>query len=93
MHLPELEYDCTRTIYGNAIEEIQKDAPGPLGKSVTTTTFLDTNLLYDLITRRSVTAVLHLFNLTPGDWYSKRQATVENAGYGSEFVAEKTATE
>ena len=26
-------------------------------------------------------------------WYSKRQATVENATYGSEFVAAKTATE
>ena len=40
-----------------------------------------------------VTAVLHFFNLTPGDWYSKRPATVENATYGSEFVAAKTATE
>ena len=57
------------------------------------TTFLDANLLHDLITGRSVTAVLHLFNLTPGDGYSKRQATVENATYGSEFVTAKTATE
>ena len=92
MHLPDLEYDLTR-IYGNALEEIPKDAPEPLGKSVTTTTSLDANLLHDLITGRSVTAVLHFFNLTPGDWYSKRQATVENATYGSEFVATKTVTE
>ena len=92
MHLPDLEYDWTR-IYGSVLEEIPKDAPEPLGKSVTTTTFLDANLLHDLITGRSVTAVLHFFNLTPGDWYSKRQATVENATYGSEFVASKTATE
>ena len=92
MNLPELEYDWTR-IYGNVLEEIPKDAPEPLGKSVTTTTFLDANLLHDLITGRSVTAILHFFNLTPGDWYSKRQATVENATYGSEFVAAKTATE
>ena len=70
-----------------------KDAPEPLGKSVTTTTFLDANLLHDLITGRSITAVLHFFNLIPGDWYSKRQATVENATYGSEFVAAKTGTE
>ena len=54
--------------------------------------FHDANLLHVLITGRSVTAVLH-FNLTPGDWYSKRQATVENTTYGSEFVATKTATE
>ena len=92
MHLPDLEYDWTR-IYGNVLEEIPKDAPEPLGKSVTTTTFLDANLLHDLITGRSVIAVLNFFNLTPGEWYSKRQATVENATYGSEFVAAKTATE
>ena len=92
MHLPDLEYDWTR-IYGNVLEEIPKDAPEPLGKSVTTTTFLDANLLHDLITGRSTTAVLHFFNLTPGDWDSNRQATVENATYGSEFVAAKTATE
>ena len=92
MHLPDLEYDWTR-IYGGVLEEIPKDAPEPLGESVTTTTFLDANLLHDLITGRSVTAVLHFFNLTPGDWYSKRQATVENATYGSEFVAAKTAIE
>ena len=66
-------------IYGNVLEEIPKDAPEPLGKSVTATTFLDANLLHDLITGRSVTTVLHFFNLTPGNWYSKRQATVENA--------------
>ena len=92
-HLPELEYDWTRIYYGNVLEEIPKDAPEPLGKSVTTTTFLDANLLHALITGRSVTAVFHFFNLTPGDWYSKTQATVENATYGSEFVAAKTATE
>ena len=93
MHLPViLEYDWTR-IYGNVIEEIPKDAPDPPGKSVTTTTFLDANLLHDLITRRSVTPELYFFNLTAGDWYSKRQATVENTTYGSEFVAAKTATE
>ena len=92
MHLPDLEYDWTR-IYGKVLEVIPKDAPEPPGKSVTTTTFLDANLLHDIITGRSVTAVLHFFNLTPDDWYSKRQATVENAAYGSEFVAAKAATE
>ena len=92
MHLPDLDYVWT-TIYGNVLEEIPKDAPEPLGKSVTATTLLDANLLHGLITGRSVTAVVHFFNLAPGDWYSKRKATVENATYGSEFVAAKTATE
>ena len=58
MHLPELEYDWTSTIYGSRIEEIPRGAPEPLGKSVTTTTFLDANLLHDLIIGRSVIAVL-----------------------------------
>ena len=38
-------------------------------------------------------ACLHFCNHTPTDWYSKKQATVETATYGSEFVAAKTATE
>ena len=49
IHLPELEYDWTRN-YGNVLEEIPKDTPEPPGKSVTTTTFFDANLLHDLIT-------------------------------------------
>ena len=48
--------------------------------------------MYDVITGRSVTVTLHFFNLTPGNWYSMRQATVENATYGSEFVAAETAS-
>ena len=82
MHLPDHGYYWT-TIYGNVLEEILKDAPEHLGKSVTTNTFLDANLLHDLITGRSVTSDLHF----------QRQETVENATYGSEFVAAKTATE
>ena len=34
-----------------------------------------------------------MLNKTPIDYYSKRQATVETATYGSEFVAAKTAVE
>ena len=49
--------------------------------------------MHDAITGRSATAVLSLMNLTPGDWYSKRQATVENATYVSEFVVAETATD
>ena len=70
-----------------------KDIPKPLGKRVITTTFLDANLLHDIVTGKSVTAVLHFVNTTPTDWFLKRQATVETARYGSESVAAKTATE
>jgi hypothetical protein len=37
--------------------------------------------------------VLHFLNKTPFEWYSKRQATVETATYGSEFSAARTAVE
>ena len=71
--------ECTRTH--------PHDAPKPLGKYVTLTHYVDVNLLHDLITGRSVTGILHLINKTPIDWYSKKQATVETATYGSEFIA------
>ena len=54
---------------------------------------MDANLNHCLATGRSVTGSLHFVNHTPIDSYSKRQATVETATYGSEFVASKTATE
>ena len=54
-HLPELSYEWTRTVYGNVKEEIPKDIPEPLGSRVITTTFLNANLLHDIVTGKSVT--------------------------------------
>ena len=34
-----------------------------------------------------------MLNSTPIDWFSKKQATVETATYGSEFVAARTCVE
>lgn len=70
-----------------------EDAPDPLGKRVTVTTYVDANLYHDLLTGRSVTGILHLVNKMPAQWYSKKQGTVETATYGSEFVAAHIATE
>jgi hypothetical protein len=74
-------------------EIIPDDMPPPKGKSLIMSTFVDANLMHDMITGRSVTAIFHFLNKTPIEWYSKRQATVETATYGSEFVAARTATE
>ena len=93
IYLPKMKHDWSYTVYGNILELIPHDCPKPLGKSVTTTTTLDANLLHCMATCASLTACLHFCNLTPMDWYSKKQATVETATYGSEFVAAKTATE
>jgi hypothetical protein len=57
------------------------------------TTTVDANLQHCKATGKSLTGIIHFLNQTPIDWYSKLQATVETATYGSEFVAAKTATE
>ena len=88
-----MKHDWSYTVYGNVQEIIPNNCPKPLGKSVTTTTTLDANLLCCLATGASHTAHLHFCNQTPPDWCSKKQATVETATYGSEFVSAKTATE
>ena len=54
---------------------------------------MNANLNHCLAIGRSVTGCLHFVNHTPIDSYSKIQATVGTATYGSEFVASKTATE
>ena len=66
-HLPKNKYELTRTAYGNVKEEIPKDMHIPLGKIVITTTFLDVNLLQDIVAGKLVTTVLHFVNTTPTD--------------------------
>ena len=88
-----MKHDWSYTVYGNTHEIIPHGFPKPLGKSVTTTTTIDTNLLHCMATGASLTACVHFGNQTSIDCYSNKQATVETATYGSEFVAAKTATE
>jgi hypothetical protein len=91
--LPDLKPDWSRSVYGELSEVLPEDAPPPLGKHVTLTHYVDANLMHDLMTGRSVTGILHMINKTPIDWYSKKQATVETATYGSEFVAARICVE
>ena len=91
--LPDQDFDWTYSVYGNVQEILPDDMPDLLGKAVTTTTTMDANLNHCLATGKSLTGCLYFVNKTPVDWYSKKQATVETAIYGSEFVAAKTATE
>jgi hypothetical protein len=91
--IPRTEYDWEFSVYSGAKEELPKDAPEPLGKPVVTTTYVDANLYHCMMTGKSVSGVLHLFNKTPVDWYAKKQGTAETATYGSKFVAARTATE
>jgi len=91
--IPKKEYDWFYTCYAGAREGIPEDCPTPRGNSVVTTTYVDANLFHDMISGRSVAGILHLLNMTPVDWCSKLQSTVETAVFGSEHVAARTATE
>ena len=84
--LPVKEYDWL-PMYGEITELLPDNAPEPLGNPVTLMHYVDANLFHDALTGRSVTGILHMINATPIEWYSKKQATVEMATYGSEFVA------
>ena len=87
------KYDWMETVYGTPVEDTPPNAPVVKGNPVRTTTYTDANLLHDLVTERSATGVLHFFNQTPIDSFSKRQNQVESATYGSEFMAARQAVE
>ncbi len=91
--LPNSIQDWDTSVHGKVSEIIPEDAPPPLGKPVVTTHFVDANLYHDMLTGRSVTGIIHLANQTPIDWFSKKQATVETAAHGSEFIAARTCVE
>jgi hypothetical protein len=91
--LPDQAFDWATGVYGDVSEMLPTDAPPPLGKYIMLTHYYDANLYHDMLTGRSVTGILHLFNKTPIDWYSRKQATVETATYGSEFIATHTCVD
>ncbi len=80
-------------VYADSVEELPPDMPEPKGKPVRTTTFVDANLMHDLTNGKSVSGIIHMINLTPTDWYCKKQNRVESATYGSEFMAARIAIE
>jgi hypothetical protein len=83
-------YDWSLSVYGDVKEIIPTDIPEPKGKYVTLSHYFNANLYHDMVTGRSITAILHFLNQTPMDCYSKKQATVGTATFGSEFIAART---
>ena len=86
-------HDWAQSVYGNVQEQVPHDAPAPKGRLVRTTTYKDANLMHNLVNGRSCTGIIHFLNQTPIDSFSKRQAQVETATFGSEFVAARQAVE
>jgi len=54
-------------MYEPCNEKIADDIPVPLGNPVLMTTFVDANLLFDMVTGRPATGIIHLLNKTPVD--------------------------
>ena len=81
------KYEWKEMVYGTPVEDTPSNAQMAKGNPVRTTTYADANLLHDLVMGRSVTGVLHFFNQTSIDSFSKQQNQVESATYGSEFMA------
>jgi hypothetical protein len=73
--------------YRYAEEAISPKEPPPRGKAVSTHCFIDADHAENKLTRRSQTGILLFVNRAPIVWYSKRQNLVEDATFGSEFVA------
>jgi hypothetical protein len=92
-YLPNHNVGWDTSVYDGASEDIPKDAPRPFGLAVLLSRYVDANLYHDWLNGRSVTGIIFLVNQTPLEWISKKQATVETATYGSEFIATRHATE
>ncbi len=84
------EYNWSSSVYGDVKEIIPTYILEPKGKYVTLSHNFNANLYHDMVTGRSITAILHFLNQTPMDWYSKKQATVETATFGSAFITART---
>lgn len=87
------KHNWETSVYRDIKELKPVNAPEPLGAPVIMIHYVDANLYHDMLTRRSVTTILHFMNQTPIDWFSKKQATCETATYGSECVAVRTCVE
>ena len=87
------KYDWSDSVYGTPSEAIPDNAPPALGHAVVLTHYVDVNLFHDILSGRSVTGIIHMINGTPLEFFSKKQATVETATYGSDFFAARTCVE
>ena len=91
--MSDVEEDWSHTVYKDSKEIVPPDAPEPLGNRVTLSSYFDANLMHDVLSGKAVTGILHFLNSFPLESYSKKQATVETATYGAEFVSGRTCFE
>ena len=80
-----------KDFYRDMEEELPPKMPEPLGKSVHTTCFVDSNHAGNVVTRRSHTGVLIYVMNAPIIYFSKKHNTVESSTFGLDFVAMRIA--
>jgi len=78
-------------ICGKVKELVPKGLRELKGKSVSSAFFVGANLGHDKVTGRSCSQFLAMLNLTPIDWFSELQNTVETATHGSDFCVARQA--
>ena len=79
--------------YCIAKEAYPLDCPEPLGNSIFTHCFVNTNIPGIFISRISQTGVLIFYNRAPIICHSKRQNALETSTFGSEMMALKNGVE
>jgi len=83
-----MKYSQSR-VYGDVKEAIPENAPRPRGKSVDLIMYVDSDHATDKKTNCSRTGFLIYLNSALVMWCSKKQATIETAVFGAEFVVMK----
>ena len=90
---PISDHDLKYTPYENSKEDLSLDVPPLRGKCVILSHCFDENFMHDVLSGKLVTGVVHFWNETLMDWYSKRQTTSKTATYSSKFLSGHTCFE
>ena len=91
------EFDRIVPDFGNQYSDFEEEKdpklPKAIMKELPITIYTDSNHGHDQVTGKSITGIIVLVGRTPVHWVSKRQASVQTATFGAEFIALKKAVE
>ena len=74
--LGDVTYDWEKSTYGKVSEDLPHNLITPLGKPVLLTTYVEANLMHDVMNGKSVTGILHFFSKTPIEWFTRKETSV-----------------
>ena len=79
--------------YADFIEEVDDKLPEALMDELPITIFVDSNHGHDKVTGKSISGLIVFVGRTPIYYQAKRQASVQSATFGAEFIALKKGVE